>query len=152
MGHREGDVLPVAIRENVLLRCDPLLSGLHTAGAAGLRLAALTEKTGMGASGRSTAVATNAQGTGAAGEHALHGKCRPFAEVACVFFEVSVPSIIVLKQQLCGARDMHSAEYKTRQGKVKILWLQGSHAHASGVLLFKSSLTVWRGRAKPVNG
>lgn len=43
---------------------------------------------------------------------------------------------IVLKQQLCGARNIHSAEYKTRQKNDKILWLQGCHAHAAGALLF----------------
>lgn len=36
MGHRKGDVLPFAVRENVLLLSNPLFSGLHATGTAGL--------------------------------------------------------------------------------------------------------------------
>ncbi len=35
MGHRKGDVLPVAVGQDVLLCCNPLLSGFEAAGAAG---------------------------------------------------------------------------------------------------------------------
>ena len=47
--HGKGDVLPVAVGQDVLLFGDPLLSGLEATTAAGLGLAALAEKTGMGA-------------------------------------------------------------------------------------------------------
>lgn len=47
--HGEGDVLPVAVGQNVLLFGDPLLGGLEATTAAGLGLAALAEKAGMGA-------------------------------------------------------------------------------------------------------
>lgn len=36
VGHGEGNVLPLAVGQNVLLLSNPLLSGLHAAGAAGL--------------------------------------------------------------------------------------------------------------------
>lgn len=47
--HGEGDVLPVAVGQNVLLFGDPLLGGLEATTATGLGLAALAEKAGMGA-------------------------------------------------------------------------------------------------------
>lgn len=46
-GHGEGDVLPLAVGQNLLLLSNPLLSGLHAAGAAGLKLAALAEEAGV---------------------------------------------------------------------------------------------------------
>lgn len=65
--HGKGDVLPFAIGQNVLLLSNPLLSGLHAAGAACLRFAALTEEAGMGTVRRGTAVAADAHGAGATG-------------------------------------------------------------------------------------
>lgn len=47
--HGKRDVLPVAVGQDVLLFGDPLLSGLEATAAAGLGLAALAEKAGMGA-------------------------------------------------------------------------------------------------------
>ncbi len=47
--HGEGDMLPVAVGQDVLLLGDPLLGGLEATAAAGLGLAALAEKAGMGA-------------------------------------------------------------------------------------------------------
>lgn len=47
--HGKRDVLPVAVGQDVLLFGDPLLGGLEATAAAGLGLAALAEKAGMGA-------------------------------------------------------------------------------------------------------
>lgn len=47
--HGEGDMLPVAVGQDVLLFGDPLLGGLEATTAAGFGLAALAEKAGMGA-------------------------------------------------------------------------------------------------------
>lgn len=73
-----------------------------------------------------------------AGKHALDGESGPLADAVAKFFEEFIPSLIEGEKQFCGARDIHSAEYKTRQGKDKRLWLQSSRAHAAGVLLFFS--------------
>ena len=32
-----------------------------------------------------------------------------------MFFEVALPALIVLEQELCRARDIHDAQYKMRQ-------------------------------------
>lgn len=48
VGHGEGDMLPVAVGQDVLLLGNPLLGGLEAATAAGLGLAALAEEAGMG--------------------------------------------------------------------------------------------------------
>ncbi|BFF87214.1 hypothetical protein KP190043_p10870 (plasmid) [Klebsiella pneumoniae subsp. pneumoniae] len=44
MRHGEGDVLPVAVGQNVLLFGDPLLGALEAAAAAGFGFASLAEK------------------------------------------------------------------------------------------------------------
>lgn len=46
--HKDGDVLPVATRQDVLLIGNPLLGGLGAATAAGFGLSALAEEAGMG--------------------------------------------------------------------------------------------------------
>lgn len=51
VGHRKGNMLPVAVGEDVLLCGNPLLGRFHAAGATGLRLAALAEEAGVGAVG-----------------------------------------------------------------------------------------------------
>ena len=51
MRHGEGDMLPVAVGQDVLLLSNPLLGGLEAATAAGLGLAALAEEAGMGTVG-----------------------------------------------------------------------------------------------------
>lgn len=48
MRHSKGDVLSVAVGQDVLLLGNPLLSGLEAATATGLGLAALAEEAGMG--------------------------------------------------------------------------------------------------------
>lgn len=42
--HGEGDMLPVAVGQNVLLLCNPLLGAFEAAAAAGLGLAGLAEE------------------------------------------------------------------------------------------------------------
>ena len=128
MGHGKGDVLPVALGQDVLLCCNPLFGGLEAAGTAGFWFAAMAEETGMDAVGWGTTVAAKAHGTGAAGEHALDGEFCPVAEGVTVFIEKSAPAVIVQEEQFCKVRNIHSAEYKTGQ---KRLWLQGYHAYAN---------------------
>ena len=73
----------------------------------------------MGVVWRGAAVAANVHSTGVAGEHALDGESGPFADTVSVFIEEFIPALIESEEQFCGARDIHSAEYKTRQGKDK---------------------------------
>lgn len=49
--HGEGDMLPVAVGQDVLLFGNPLLGTFETATAAGLGLAGLAEEAGMGTVG-----------------------------------------------------------------------------------------------------
>lgn len=51
MGHSKGDMLPVAVGQDVLLFGNPLLGGLEATAAAGFGLAALAEEVGMGTVG-----------------------------------------------------------------------------------------------------
>ena len=51
VGHGEGDMLPVAVGQDVQLLGNPLLGGLEAATAGGLGLAALAEDAGMGTVG-----------------------------------------------------------------------------------------------------
>lgn len=85
MRHGEGDVLPVAVGEDVLLLSNPLFGGFHSAGTAGFWFAALAEETGVGAVRGGTAIAADAHGTGAVGEHALDGKLGPLTDAVTVF-------------------------------------------------------------------
>ncbi len=110
MRHGEGDMLPVAVGQGVLLFGNPLLSSLEAATATGFGLAALAEETGMSTVWRCTAVASNAHGTGAAGEHALDGEFGPVAKRVAMFVEIAAPAIVMLEQQLCGSRNIHGAE------------------------------------------
>jgi len=89
-------------------------------------------------------ICTNAHCVGAAGEHTFHGELRPFTDTVAVFIEKLIPAVIEDEEQFCVARNIQSAEYKTRQGKDKRLWLQGSRAHAGGVLPFINALyNIW---------
>lgn len=51
VGHRKGNMLPVAVGEDVRLYGNPLLGRFHAAGATGLRLATLAEEAVVGAVG-----------------------------------------------------------------------------------------------------
>lgn len=64
---------------------------------------------------RAAAIASHTHGAGPAGKHALDGKSGPVAELVTIFLEEAIPAVIVLEQELCGARDVHDAEYKMRR-------------------------------------
>lgn len=87
-----GDVLPVAIGQDMLLFGEPLLGGFEATTAAGFGLAALAEKAGTGA----------------------------VAEGVAVFVEIAAPDVVMLEQQLCGAGNIHGAESTGRQRTGKV--------------------------------
>lgn len=99
--HGKGDMLPVAVGQDVLLFGDPLLGGFETPAAAGFGLAALAEKAGMGAVRRGAAITAHAHGAGAVGEHTFDDEFGPVAEGVAVFVEIAPPAIVMLEQQLC---------------------------------------------------
>lgn len=82
---------------------------------------------------RGAAVAAYAHGTGTAGERALDGEFGPVAEDVTVFVEIAAPAVVMLEQQLCGARNIHGAESTGWQwaGKGR----RRQPAHATGVLI-----------------
>ena len=67
----------------------------------------------MGTVRGGAAVSLHPHGGGAAGEHALDAEYGPGAESIPVFIHIPVPGVINGEQQLCGARNIHAAEYKT---------------------------------------
>lgn len=77
VGHGEGDMLPVAVGQDVLLLGNPLLGAFEAAAAAGLGFAGLAEKTRVCAVRRAAAIAAHAHDTGPAGKHALNGEFGP---------------------------------------------------------------------------
>ncbi len=133
MRHGEGDVLPVAVGQDVLLFGNPLLGGLEATAAAGFGFAALAEEAGVGTVRRGAAVAAYTHGTGAAGEHAFDGEFGPVAEGIAVFVEIAAPAAIMLEQQFCGARNIHGAEFTgwQRAGKGR----RCQPAQSTGVLI-----------------
>lgn len=68
IGHGEGDVLPFAVGQNMLLLRNPLLGCFHATGAAAFAFTTLADVFGVRAVGRSATIAANAHGTGPAGE------------------------------------------------------------------------------------
>ena len=44
-----------------------------------------------------------------------------------MFVEIAAPAIVMLEQQLCGARNIHSAEYRGWQGRGKEPRRQPAH-------------------------
>jgi len=110
MRHGEGDMLPVAVGQDVLLLGNPLLGAFEAAAAAGLGLAGLAEKSRVCAVRRAAAIAAHAHGTGAAGKHAFDGEFGPVAEGVAVFVEIAAPAVIMLEQQFCGAWNIHGAK------------------------------------------
>lgn len=113
--HGKGDVLLVAIGQDMLLFGDPLLGVLEATTAAGFGLAALAEKAGMGAVLRGAAVTAHAHGAGATGEHTFDGEFGPVAEGVAVFVEIAAPPVVMLEQQLYGSGNIHGAESTGRQ-------------------------------------
>ena len=55
----------------------------------------------------------NAHLRGATGEHALDTEAGPGSDAVAEFSEKRIPAVIDGKQQFCGARNIHAAEYKT---------------------------------------
>lgn len=108
-------MLPAAVGQDVLLFGNPLLGTFEAAAAAGLGLAGLAEKTRVRAVWRAAAIAAHAHGTGPAGKHALDGEFGPVGELMAIILEEAVPAVIVLKQELCGARYVHERKYKIRR-------------------------------------
>ena len=115
MRHGEGDVLPVAVGQDVLLLGDPLFGALEAAAAAGLGLAALAEKSRVRAVRGTAAVAANAHGAGPAGKHALDREFGPVAELMAILLKEALPAIIVLEQEFCRSRYVHERQCKIRR-------------------------------------
>lgn len=115
MRHGEGNVLPVAVGQDVLLFGNPLFGAFQSAAAAGFGLTGLGEEARMRAICRTAAVAAYAHGAGTTGEHALDGEFGPVAEQMTVFVEEAFPALIVLEKKLCRSRYVHNAEYKMRR-------------------------------------
>ena len=67
----------------------------------------------MGAVGRCAAVTTHAHAGGTAGEHALNAEAGLGSHAVAEFFEERIPAVIDGEEQLCGAWNIHAAEYKT---------------------------------------
>lgn len=59
------------------------------------------------------AVALHPHRRGTAGEHALNAEAGPGSDTVAEFFEKLIPAVIGGVEQLCGARNIHAAEYKT---------------------------------------
>ncbi len=117
--HGEGDMLPVAVGQNVLLLGNPLLGALEAVAAAGLGLAGLAEKTRVRAVRRAAAIAAHAHGAGPAGKHALDREFGPVGELMTIVLEEAFPALVVLEQKLCRSRYVHDVQYKMRRGKEK---------------------------------
>ena len=66
----------------------------------------------MGAVGRCAAVTTHAHAGGTAGEHTLDAEAEPGSDAVAEFFEELTPAVIDGEEQLCQARNIHTAEYK----------------------------------------
>ncbi len=137
VGHGKGDVLPVAVGENVALLRHPLLGGFEAAGAAGLRLAALAEEAGVGTVCRCAAVASNAHAGGAAGELALNAEAGPGTDAVSVRSGVTETAVIDGEEQFCGAWNIHAAEYKTVLRTCKPSEPRSGDARPERALLFR---------------
>ena len=91
MRHGEGDMLPVAVGQDVLL-----LGALEAAAAAGLGFASLAEKAGVCAVRRVAAIASYAHGASSAGKHALNREFGPAGELMAVLLEEVFPALVML--------------------------------------------------------
>ena len=125
-------MLPFAVGEDVLLLCYPLLGGFHAAGAAAFTFAALTEIFGVGAVSRLTAITAYPHGTGAAGEHALNDQFGPFGDSMTAIDEKTIPAVINLKEEFCGARNIHAPDYNGRWLLKTAIDLQSLSSAAGG--------------------
>ena len=87
IGHGEGDMLPFAVGQYVLLLSNPLLGGFHATGAAAFAFTTLADVLGVRAVVRSPTIAADAHGTCPAGEHQLDEQFGPFGDDVAVFSE-----------------------------------------------------------------
>lgn len=87
IGHGEGDVLPFAVGQNMLLLSNPLLGSFHATGAAAFAFTTLADVFGVSTVCRGATIAANAHGTGSAGEHTLDNQFGPFRDDVTVFSE-----------------------------------------------------------------
>ena len=87
IGHGEGDVLPFAVGQYVLLLSNPLLGGFHATGAAAFAFTTFADVLGVRAVVRSPTRAADAHGTCPAGEHQLDEQFGPFGDDVAVFSE-----------------------------------------------------------------
>ena len=115
-----------------MLLCYPLLGGFHAAGAAAFTFAALTEIFGVGAVSRLTAITAYPHGTGAAGEHALNDQFGPFGDSMTAIDEKTIPAVINLKEEFCGARNIHAPDYNGRWLLKTAIDLQSLSSAAGG--------------------
>lgn len=95
MRHREGNVLPFAVWQNIALLGNPLLGTFEATGTAGFGFTGLTKEARMRAFRRRTAITANAHRTGAAGEHLFDTEELPFIDG--IVIDKAVPSVVVLK-------------------------------------------------------
>lgn len=95
VGHRESDMLPFAIRQNMPLLGNPLFSSFESTSTAGFGFTGLTKEAGMRAFRRRTVITSNAHRAGATGEHLFNTEELPFIDVMVI--NEAVPSVVILK-------------------------------------------------------
>ncbi len=113
--HGKGDVLPVAVGEDMLLFGNPLLDAFEATAAARFGLATLTEEARMGAVRQAAAIASHTHGAGTAGKHAFDREFGPVAKLMSILLKKAFPTLIVLEQELCRAKYVHESQYKIRR-------------------------------------
>lgn len=52
-------------------------------------------------------------------KNALDGEFGPVAESVAVFVEIATPAVVMLEQQLCGARNVHGVVFTGWRGEEK---------------------------------
>lgn len=67
---------------------------------------------GFCACGGSVGISAICNNSGAAGEHALDAEASPGSDAVARYIEEPVPAVIDGEEQLCQARNIHTAEYK----------------------------------------
>ncbi len=83
--HGKSDVLPFAVRQDILLLCYPLFGGFHPAGIAAFAFAALAEIFGVRAVKGGAAITADTHSASAASEHPLDDQFSPFGNGRAVF-------------------------------------------------------------------
>lgn len=93
--HRESDMLPFAIWQNMPLLGDPLFGAFEPTRTASFGFTGLTKEARMRAFRRRTAITSNAHRAGATGEHLFNTEELPFIDR--VVINEAVPSVVILK-------------------------------------------------------